>query len=92
MPDSAERDEFSGGGAHAVANLPARIDAPARAALSRPGPSADFISQLIAERNHLPPQRQRRRATMSDALDAYDSTAAQAVGRLPPGYRTTLLV
>lgn len=54
-------------------------------------PRAAFISQLIAERQHLPPQRQRRRSTLGVALDAYDATERNAVVRLPPGYRTTIV-
>jgi hypothetical protein len=53
---------------------------------------AEFISQLIAERDHLPPQRARRRATVEVAVTSYDAAAAQAVRRLPPGYRRTLVV
>jgi hypothetical protein len=55
-------------------------------------PRAAFISQLIAERQHLPIQRQRRQSTVDVALDAYGATERNAVVRLPPGYRTTLLV
>ena len=54
-------------------------------------PRAAFISQLIAERQHLPPQRRRRRSTVGVALDAYDATERNAVVRLPPGYRTTIV-
>lgn len=60
----------------------------------RPGrgaPEAAFISQLIAERYHLAPQRSRRRAPLSDVVGAYDSGAKIAVVRLPVGYRTTLV-
>lgn len=53
---------------------------------------AEFISQLLAERDHLPPQRARRRATVEVAVTSYDAAAAQAVRRLPPGYRRTLVV
>ena len=53
---------------------------------------AEFISQLIAERDHLPPQRARRRASVLVAVTSYDAAAAQAVPRLPPGYRRTLVV
>ncbi|MDR3474879.1 MAG: hypothetical protein P4M09_24780 [Devosia sp.] len=61
-----------------------------------PGPVAQraraaFLSQLIAERLHLPPQRARRRATAELAVSSYASAAAEAVRRLPPGYRKTLL-
>jgi hypothetical protein len=56
-----------------------------------PRAGAAFISQLIAERQHLPPQRERRRAPMAEAVSSYGHTAEQSVRRLPPGYRTTLL-
>jgi len=50
-------------------------------------PRAAFISQLIAERYHLAPQRQRRRATVDIALDCYEATEQQTPRRMPPGYR-----
>ena len=55
-------------------------------------PSADFISQLIAEDQHLPPQRQRRRASVGVAVDAYASVSQSAVRRMPAGYRKTMIV
>jgi len=55
-------------------------------------PRAAFISQLIAERQHLPIQRQRRQSTVGVALGAYEATERNAVLRMPPGYRTTLVV
>lgn len=55
-------------------------------------PSADFISQLIAENQHLPPQRQRRRAPVGVAVDAYAAASRSAVRRLPAGYRKTMIV
>ena len=54
-------------------------------------PTADFISQLIAERDRLPPQRERRRVTVETALGAYAAVAASGARPLPPGYRTTRL-
>lgn len=54
-------------------------------------PGADFLSQLIAEREHLPPQRARRRAPVGEALAAYGSGAVIAERRLPPGYRKTIV-
>lgn len=52
---------------------------------------AAFISQLIAERLHLPPQRERRRETAATAIGSYAHTAEGAVRRLPPGFRKSLL-
>lgn len=60
--------------------------------LYRALPAAEFLSQLIAERDHLPPQRERRRAPVDFALDTYDSTTRHAVRRMPPGYRKTLVI
>lgn len=58
-----------------------------RATLDLARPHATFISQLIAEHQHLPPQRARRRAPPAVAALAYLEAAEQAVRRLPPGYR-----
>lgn len=55
-------------------------------------PGAAFLCQLIAERQHLPPQRLRRRAPPAVATGAYLATAEHAVRRLPPGYRKSLSV
>ena len=68
----------------------ARATAGYRSAQSS-APHAAFISQLIAERQHLPIQRQRRQSTVGVALDAYDATERNSVVRLPPGYRTTIV-
>lgn len=74
----------------------ARLPVPAETSAGRrpagPVPTAAFLSQLIAERDRLAPQRTRRRAPLGTALACYGSTARQAVHRLPPGYRTTLTV
>ena len=50
-------------------------------------PRAAFISQLIAERYHLAPQRQRSRAPLDIALGCYETAEHQTVRRMPPGYR-----
>ena len=73
----------------------ARLPVPLKRSTSAPAEAvagAEFISQLIAERDHLPPQRARRRASVEVAVTSYDATAAQTVRRLPPGYRRTLVV
>jgi hypothetical protein len=62
-----------------------------RLRLAHTAPHADFISQLIAERQYLPPQRARRRAPVGEALAAYDSGAHIADRRIPPGYRKTIV-
>lgn len=56
-----------------------------------PASGAPFLSQLIAERDHLPPQRERRRAPMATALLSYRETAVRTPPRLPPGYRKSLV-
>ncbi len=61
-----------------------------RPLLLRADTGASFISQLIAERQHLPPQRQRRRASIDTAVDAYRTGAA--IARMPLGYRKTKIV
>jgi len=66
------------------------------ARVSRQSPSstaqdANFLSQLIAARAHLPPQRERRRATPQGAVGAYAAGARIAVRRMPAGYRTTIV-
>lgn len=66
--------------------------APGRPSLSRNQNMAAFVSQLIAERARLAPQRERRRATPEGAIDAYASGASIAVKRMPAGYRTTVVV
>jgi hypothetical protein len=65
---------------------------------SRPRPSllrdqtgAAFVSQLLAARANLAPQRQRRRGTAEGAIGAYANGAKVAVKRMPLGYRTTIL-
>lgn len=62
-----------------------------RPSLKRTETTAAFVSQLIAQREHLPPQRERRRGPAEGAIGAYASGASIAVRRLPPGYRTTIL-
>lgn len=53
--------------------------------------AATFVSQLLAERDRLPPQRQRRRGSSEGAIGAYSAGAKVAVKRMPIGYRTTIL-
>ncbi|MGN6102143.1 MAG: hypothetical protein ACTHOR_13435 [Devosia sp.] len=52
---------------------------------------AAFISQLIAERYHLMPQRERRRAPMPLAVSSYAETMRRVTRRVPPGHRTTIV-
>lgn len=62
-----------------------------RPSLAWSAPTAAFVSQLIAAREHLPPQRERRRASVEGALGAYRQGADIAVRRMPGGYRKTVL-
>jgi hypothetical protein len=52
---------------------------------------ADFLSQLIAARQHLPAQRERRRAPVHQAVDAYANGSKITVRRMPAGYRKTIV-
>lgn len=62
-----------------------------RPSLLRSETTAAFVSQLIAERARMAPQRARRRATPEGAIGAYASGAKIAVKRMPMGYRTTIV-
>lgn len=53
---------------------------------------APFLSQLLAERANLPAQRDKRRAPVDQAVDAYRSGGAITLRRLPLGYRKTLVI
>ncbi len=59
----------------------------ARFSSFRGGSRTEFLSQLIAEREHLYVQRQRRQAPVNEVLRTYDAGGKIAVRRLPPGYR-----
>jgi hypothetical protein len=63
-----------------------------RPSLERPATTAAFVSQLLAERNRLAPQRARRRGSVESALGAYAESARMGVVRLPQGYRKTVVV
>lgn len=72
--------------------LPVLVGPPAaRPRLASHAPTAAFISQLIAARDRLPPQRERRRASVDRAVGAYAQGAVIAVRRMPEGYRKTVL-
>jgi hypothetical protein len=58
---------------------------------ARVTPDASFLSQLIAERDHLAPQRARRRAAPDVASGAYSTATHIAERRLPAGYRKNLV-
>jgi hypothetical protein len=62
-----------------------------RPSLLRSEVAAPFVSQLLAERGNLPPQRARRRNTVEGAVGAYANGAKIAVKRMPVGYRTSIV-
>lgn len=62
-----------------------------RPSLAHSAPSAAFVSQLIAARDRLPVQRERRRASLDGAVGAYQRGAAIGVRRMPEGYRKSVL-
>lgn len=75
-----------------LTGLPVAIEAPKpRPSLKRSEIAAPFVSQLLAERYNLPPQRARRRNTAEGAVGAYASGAQIAVKRMPVGYRTSIV-
>ena len=59
-----------------------------RIRLMRGAPKADFISQLIAERDQLT----GRGESVGAAVGAYAATGKSAVRRMPAGYRKTVVV
>lgn len=63
-----------------------------RPSLARSAPTAAFVSQLIAARDRLSPQRARHIDSAAGALGAYGRSARIAVRRMPQGYRKTMLV
>ena len=72
--------------------LPMLIEAARpRPSLKRSEITATFVSQLLAERAHLAPQRARRRSSAEGAIGAYADGARVAVKRMPIGYRTTIV-
>lgn len=74
------------------AGLPMLIGAARpRPSLCRSETTAAFVSQLLAARANLAPQRARRRGNAEGAIGAYAEGAKVAVKRMPVGYRTTIV-
>lgn len=72
--------------------LPMLIGAPRpRPSLMRNPATAAFVSQLLAERHQLPPQRLRRRGSAEGAIGAYADGARVAIKRMPMGYRKSVV-
>jgi hypothetical protein len=63
----------------------------ARPSLARSATQAEFLSQLLAARQHLAVQRARRRAPIDVAVDAYRTSAVVTRQRMPQGYRRTVV-
>ncbi|MHB1109110.1 MAG: hypothetical protein ACYCZU_02140 [Devosia sp.] len=84
---------MSGNGTNATSSgLPAVLTRVAlRTAYHRIAPRAAFLSQLIAARHHLAPQRAKRRAPIAQAVDAYRIGGGIATVRMPAGYRKTVV-
>lgn len=76
---------------HETGTALAPIAAYVRPSVSRVMPEAPFLSQLIAERHHLAPQRARRRASTPTAIGAYVRGVHIADRRIPAGWRTSFL-
>jgi hypothetical protein len=71
--------------------LPMLIEAARpRPSLLRSQTGAAFVSQLLAARANMAPQRARRRNSAEGAIGAYASGATVAVKRMPAGYRKSL--
>lgn len=70
---------------------PARLPEGPCGSFGRPTTGAAFLSQLIAERQHLEVQRLRRRAGIAQAVDAYAMGLTMGVRRMPKGYRKTVV-
>lgn len=76
----------------AKSGLPMVIEAARpRPSLYRTETRAAFVSQLLAARANMAPQRARRRGTAEGAIGAYADGAKIGIKRMPPGYRTAIL-
>ena len=73
-------------------SIPVATGAGRRFSSYRASPKPEFLSQLIAEREHLSIQRVKRRATPLEVLRTYDAGGKLRILRLPPGYRTDITV
>jgi hypothetical protein len=83
-------------GGTALVAIAAHGDRTGRAAPAQPAirtaSSAAFVSQLLAARERLAPQRSRRLAPTEIALGAYAEGETRGVRRLPAGsYRTRIV-
>ena len=67
-------------------SLPVAQGGGARFSSFRAAPKPEFLSHLIAEREHLPTQRVLRQATPLEVLRTYDRGGKLRVMRMPAGY------
>lgn len=79
-----------------IETKPVRLPVPLEARQPRPSllrheTPAAFVSQLLAARSQLPPQRSRRRGTSEGAIGAYADGAKVMIKRMPTGYRTSIV-
>ena len=72
-------------------SLPAATGAGGRFSSFRQTAGPEFLSQLIAEREHLATQRAKRRASPLEVLRTYDAGGRLKILRMPPGYRTDIV-
>ena len=73
-------------------SLPVATSAGSRFSSFQQAPKPEFLSQLIAERDHMAPQRLKRQATALEVLRTYDAAGKLKSLRIPPGYRTNIKV
>ena len=73
-------------------SIPVATGAGSRYSSYRASPRPEFLSQLIAEREHLSTQRMKRQAPILEVLRTYDEGGRLRVLRVPPGYRTDITV
>lgn len=67
-------------------SVPVAQSAGSRFSSFRAAPKPEFLSQLIAEREHLATQRVKRQATPFEVLRTYDKGGMLKTLRIPPGY------
>ena len=67
-------------------SLPVASGGGVRFSSFRQAAKPEFLSQLIAGRNHMASQRVKRRATPLEVLRTYDTGGKLRVLRMPPGY------
>ena len=63
----------------------------ARSSSPHCAPTPEFVSQLIAARDRLPPQRSCRTNTVAGAVGAYGQSMNMADRRMPIGYCKTVV-